>query len=223
MAKSRASTGGEPTFVEAARRAQMIEAAIHVVAQNGFASASVSEIAARAQVSRGLVSYHFADKHQLVALIVEKIYATAAEVMLPAVAAAQGARAKLVAYTRSNGEFIIRYPHYAAAQLEIWTSYRSSDGRRLDQLIADAGPPPKELEGLNPAHLLAVGIDAAELRAVPVASTAVALRQAIDGAVLCVSRDPSFDVSGYLDDVIDLFDRALRPDSARSSRGQKGS
>jgi hypothetical protein len=39
---------------------------------------------------------------------------------------------------------------------------------------------------------------------------ALALRQAIDGAVLVLSRDPEYDVIGYCGELVELFDRATR-------------
>jgi hypothetical protein len=39
---------------------------------------------------------------------------------------------------------------------------------------------------------------------------ALALRQAIDGAVLALSHDPEYDVIGYCRELVELFDRPTR-------------
>jgi len=48
-----------------ATRAALVEAALFVFAERGFASATLAEVAARAGVTRGAVYHHFADKATL--------------------------------------------------------------------------------------------------------------------------------------------------------------
>jgi Bacterial regulatory proteins, tetR family len=47
----------ERTFIEAARRNQIVAAAIDTIAEVGYARASFARIAARAGISPGLISY----------------------------------------------------------------------------------------------------------------------------------------------------------------------
>ncbi len=49
------------------RRFQLIEATIEVLAQNGFARTTQTEVAKKAGLSHGLVSFHFATKEKLLA------------------------------------------------------------------------------------------------------------------------------------------------------------
>ncbi len=51
--------------INAIRRKQIIDAAVEVMAEKGWAETSIDEATKRAQVSRGLVSYHFKDKADL--------------------------------------------------------------------------------------------------------------------------------------------------------------
>jgi AcrR family transcriptional regulator len=54
------------TFTESARRAQIVTAAIEVIAEVGYAKASFSRIAKQAALSStGMISYHFAGKDDL--------------------------------------------------------------------------------------------------------------------------------------------------------------
>ncbi len=48
-----------------ARRAQLIEATIKVVAERGYARATLTEVASRAGLSHGLVNFHFQSKELL--------------------------------------------------------------------------------------------------------------------------------------------------------------
>jgi len=51
--------------INAIRRRQIIDAAVEVMAEKGWAETSIDEATRRANVSRGLVSYHFRDKADL--------------------------------------------------------------------------------------------------------------------------------------------------------------
>src|ERR1700678_985610 len=60
----------ERTFIETARRAQIVAAAIDTIAAVGYAQASFARIAERVGISRGLISYHFAGKDDLIKQVV---------------------------------------------------------------------------------------------------------------------------------------------------------
>jgi len=57
------------------RRAELVDAAIRVVAREGFAAATTRRIAAEAQVPLGLVHYWFSGKDELVEQVVAKLLA----------------------------------------------------------------------------------------------------------------------------------------------------
>lgn len=59
------STNQELTFIERARRKQIIEATIEVLAAHGYLNTSFARIAKAAGISPSLISYHFKDKQQL--------------------------------------------------------------------------------------------------------------------------------------------------------------
>lgn len=55
----------EPSFVEIARRKQILDAAWELFAKKGFQRTSLSDIAATINVSKGVISYHFDGKEDL--------------------------------------------------------------------------------------------------------------------------------------------------------------
>ncbi len=61
------------SFVEAARRAQIVEAAIATIAEEGYARASFVRIAKRASISPGLISYHFTAKDELITEVLRTV------------------------------------------------------------------------------------------------------------------------------------------------------
>ncbi|HXU23401.1 MAG TPA: TetR family transcriptional regulator, partial [Tepidiformaceae bacterium] len=69
----------EPTFIEAARRAQLIDAAIDTLVEFGYARTTMAEIARRANISKSVISYYFESKETLLEQVVESVYRAGAE------------------------------------------------------------------------------------------------------------------------------------------------
>jgi AcrR family transcriptional regulator len=53
------------TFIETARRAQIMAAAIDTIAELGYGQASLARIAQRAGTSKGVICYHFVGNDDL--------------------------------------------------------------------------------------------------------------------------------------------------------------
>ena len=118
----------EPTFTEQARRKQIIGCAIEILAERGYSGASLAAIAERAGVSKGVISYHFAGKAELLEQVARAVYAAGAQYMQPRIQAEQTAAAMLAAYLRANLEFIRDHPQHMRAIAEIILNVRSGDG-----------------------------------------------------------------------------------------------
>jgi AcrR family transcriptional regulator len=65
---------GRPIGDRDARRAEILKAAISVIADEGYAGASLRKVAQRAGCTTGAVTYYFANKETLVAAIVESLF-----------------------------------------------------------------------------------------------------------------------------------------------------
>jgi AcrR family transcriptional regulator len=63
----------ERTFTETARRAQIVQAAIDTIAELGYGRASLARIAERLGISKGVISYHFAGKDDLIKEVVLEV------------------------------------------------------------------------------------------------------------------------------------------------------
>lgn len=61
------------SFIEAARRAQIVDATISVVAEIGYNAASFARIAKRASISPGLITYHFDKKEALMRAVLDTV------------------------------------------------------------------------------------------------------------------------------------------------------
>jgi TetR/AcrR family transcriptional regulator, fatty acid metabolism regulator protein len=201
------------TFTEQARRQQIVAGALEIIATNGYAHASVAKIAKHVGIAKSVVLYHFKTKNDIVEAAVTAVFAQAAAVIAPAVAAESTARDKLRAYIAANTQFIAGSRTSAVAMLEIVTNFRTDDGLRLDQVAArsaQAGPPIGDLALLDPLTIITEGIERGEFRPQSAIFTKNALRAALDGAVWEVARDPGYDVIGYGEELVTLFDLAAR-------------
>ena len=66
-----ARRAGRPTGDHTAKRAELLRAATTVIAEEGFANASLRKVAMRAGCTTGAVTYYFANKDDLVRQLVE--------------------------------------------------------------------------------------------------------------------------------------------------------
>ncbi|RVU23149.1 TetR/AcrR family transcriptional regulator [Streptomyces antnestii] len=62
---------GRPTGDHVAKRAELLKAAASVIAQEGYAGASLRKVAQRAGYTTGAVTYYFANKEELVTALIE--------------------------------------------------------------------------------------------------------------------------------------------------------
>jgi AcrR family transcriptional regulator len=202
-------SSGEVTFTERARREQIVGCAIEAIAELGYNQASIRKIAERVGVSMSVVLYHFGTKDELVAAIVAELYRSVFEVMVPAVEAQPTASGKLAAHIRAHVEYIATHPSHQVALVDIHSNYRSRSGQRLDQLAIDPSQA-AVAERIGLESIVALGVESGEFRAVSASSMAAAVRGAIGGAVMASLRDSEFDVRSYGEDLVELFDRAMR-------------
>ena len=66
---------GRPVGDRDAKRKELLGAAISVIAQDGFAGASLRKVAERAGCSTGTVTYYFANKEEMMAAVISSLLA----------------------------------------------------------------------------------------------------------------------------------------------------
>jgi AcrR family transcriptional regulator len=102
------------------RRAQIVSAAIEVIADIGYANASFGRIAKHAGLSStGMISYHFAGKDDLLAACVAEIERATGAFMDPRIDAAEGHVAQLRAYVESNVALVGEHPAAVRALIDL--------------------------------------------------------------------------------------------------------
>ena len=198
------SDSGNPkrSFTGAARREQITRAAIEVLAERGFAAASLAAIAERVDVSKGVLSYHFSDKADLVLEVVRSVLASAETWMIPRIAGAGSYREALHRYISANVSFL---------------SAHRVDIRALTEVLANARVTPGVPEIFETSQREAVralealfsdGRTSGEFGDVPASILAMSLRATIDATSERLRDNPDFDLAEFERQLIVLFDRA---------------
>lgn len=193
------------TFIDTARRAQVVAAAIEAIAELGYADASLARIAARAGTSKGVVTYHFANKEDLVRAVVDEVFAQATAYMGPRIATERSSEGGLRAYIAANLAFMGEFHNHLIALAEIVWNARDRAGHLLYGAgVADASVAP--LEALLRQGQASGGFGAFDPHAM-----AIAIRGAIDAVPARLSRDPEFDLQRYAQVLGRAFEEATRP------------
>ena len=199
------------SFIEAARRAQIVGCAIATIAELGYGQASLARIAERAGISKGVIGYHFAGKDDLIREVVAEVLARAREYMEPRIRAASGGPEMLRAYIESNVSFMGEYRNHVIAIAEIARNARRADG--------EPSVDPAALEGAvaSLVQLLAGFQKTGEFRGdFDPLVVATAIRAAIDAVPRGLANDPGLDLEHYGRELADLFDLATRSSTGRS-------
>ena len=194
------------TFTELARRQQIVGAAIDTIAEVGYAQASLARIAARIGISKGVISYHFAGKDDLIKQVVIDVVEAGRAYILPRVFAEPTGPAMLRAYIESNLAFMREHRNYMVAVVEILRNgaFTTAGGRRVDGRDVDVAV---HLLEEQLARLQAEG----ELRSdFDPGAMAVAVRATIDVVPHRLVRDPGFDIENYAREIANVFDLATR-------------
>ena len=197
-------TTGRKSFIEQARREQIVDAAIDVLYESGFGAASLGAIAERIGVSKGVLSYHFAGKSELLREVIGHVLAEAAAYMTPRVAAATSYADALRIYVTSNLAFIDQHRREILAFTEI-----------VNGMPPGGNDPPPYLEGHQSAvedltRLLEAGQASGEFGQFSAFVTAVSLRASVDAISGLLRADPAMDVDEYGKQLLGLYERAVR-------------
>jgi AcrR family transcriptional regulator len=201
-----AATRQDRTFIETARRAQIVAAAIDTIAEVGYAGASFARIAEKLGISRGLISYHFAGKDDLMKQVVHQAAEEAKAYIRPRILAESTGPGMLRAYIESNLAFMRDHRNNVIAMIEI---ARSAGGRHIfyrDMDVVDAVSALEHgLSGFQTAGQFRPDFDPHVM--------AIAIRAAIEAVSPRLALDPKFDINNYASEIETTFHLATRIDT----------
>jgi AcrR family transcriptional regulator len=189
---------------EDARRAQIIDGCIEVLARDGYQHASLSRIAQTAGVSKGLISHYFADKDALM----EQTALATLSFLRAEVASAIDLRAEVPDILKAAVRYASRLRETHSRELgavdQIVHSLRRADGTpRFDHHAYEDIYQAQE-------QLFKRGQQEGTLRAFDTRIMAVTYQGAIDTMLAYLDAHPDTDATAYADALTDLLLRAIR-------------
>lgn len=186
---------GEPTLTERARRAQLIEATVDLVADRGFAEASLSGIAERAGITKAAVLYHFPSKNAVIRAAHEHVVSALTGHVAAAVEATRPERAP-AAYIRAMIGHLREHPRHTRMIVEAMThdqgTYEPAERWRPLAGIIDTARQAGSMRAERDPRTLAIIVGGA-----------------IDAIVAEQLSDPDYDTAAAAEQLVDMLDAAL--------------
>lgn len=190
------------SFIEQARRAQVIDAAVKTIAEFGYANTSLSRIAETAQISKSVISYHFSNKDELLTEVVLHLFTSSWERVEPRLHAETTALGKVSAWITEQLNHFGNHPDQAAAIGQIVGNHRTTgQSRRFESEI--------ESSVTLLAGIIADGQRNGELADVDPTVAAVTINSAVEGAISRSVAVPGTDLNAYAVNLVKLATRAL--------------
>ncbi|MDP9865344.1 MULTISPECIES: TetR/AcrR family transcriptional regulator [Streptosporangium] len=199
------------SFIEQARRAQIITSAVEVIADAGFAKASLALIAKHAGISKGVISYHFAGKDELMEEVVNHVYDGILAFVTARMEQEQTATGLLRTHILTVAEHMRGNRTQIKALGEIFYNLRQPDGSPRFG-IAASEPLFQALE-----EIYRLGQRSGEFRAFDLRVMAVAHAGSIDNMFAYWVTHPEHDLDAHARELADLFEHATRAEKPHDS------
>jgi len=213
MRTKNSPSGLKPTsFIEEARKKQIIDATIMAIAETGYAGASLAKLAARAKISKSIISYHFAGKDELFEATVRQIYGEIWDAVRPRLLAESTAAGQLRAFIEAEFAYLALHRPQLLTISYILMNHRDRHGRLY--LLEAAEKNNLELLG----KMLEQGKKSGEFRDFAVLPMAVTLMHSINGALGQWAADPKLSLGDYARELVTIFDLATRKQAGPRKR-----
>jgi len=184
--------GRNLTFTEEARRAQLVDVTIELVADRGYAAASLGRIAESAGITKAGVLYHFPSRQALVEAAYQHVLAAVVATVGAAVGAA-GPADGVSAYVRSMVGHLRERPRHVRMLIEAMTSVAPlTDSKARWSAVADLLAAARAARGLT---------EPVDLR-----SAALLIGGVIDAIVAESLADPAYDAAAAAELLVDVVE-----------------
>ncbi|MGH3878740.1 MAG: TetR/AcrR family transcriptional regulator [Actinophytocola sp.] len=200
------SPKGERTFVDIARRAQLIECTIDAIDDVGYQKASLAEIARRAGITKGAIFYHFANRDELIEAVFTHVLTAGTELIMSRIRLAETPRAQLRAYVEAFVESLHINPRGIRVLYAIGDHITDEEGR--PRLVHDRNLQEAAIAQL--VDILRRGQEAHEFGEFDTRSMAMMIRATIEAMPTYAIAYPDLDIDGYGADLMTFFERALQ-------------
>ncbi|CAM4205659.1 transcriptional regulator [Bacillus manliponensis] len=199
-------TDGKQSFIAEARRQQIIEAAIQTLDEIGYVKASLAQIAKRAGISTALISYHFADKNDLMNHLLMHLVENSTSYILEKTAQQTTAREQLHAFITASLAYQSTHPMRNTALVEIVFNARTPENVPYYKL-GDEEEEPLISELKN---ILRTGQENGEFGTFHVSVMANMIQGAIGEYMLNTAIVQEVDLETYSNELVTIIDRTVK-------------
>jgi AcrR family transcriptional regulator len=189
----------EASFIEQARRAQIIACAIETIAELGYAQASLAQIGLRAKISKGVITYHFASKEALMQAVIDAVLSQFATFVVARVTDDRPWET-LRAFLLVNADFLKAHRNQLLALFEIANNARD--------LTVQGYNRESDIERI--AQVLAEGQQQGLFRSFDVRIMAISILALRDSVLAQSAKHADLDIDHYMHEVLMLTDHAVR-------------
>jgi AcrR family transcriptional regulator len=197
------------SFIEAARRAQIIGATVDTIAELGYRKASFARITERAGLSSTrMISYHFTNRAALMQAVLSTVADAKARFLAERTegrVAPADRRGMLRAYIESEVAFLGAHPECVRVLIEFGAHPGDTDGWPMTGAVL------RQLRVGGLARQLAQGQREGSFGDFAPDILAMSVSQAVDGVAHQLADDPELDLESYGRQLADLFERAAAP------------
>jgi TetR/AcrR family transcriptional regulator, fatty acid metabolism regulator protein len=213
--KRQGTAAGAATFTQRKRRDQLVDCAIDAIVELGYPRASVAEVARRAGVSKGVVTYHFPAKDDLIQAVIADVLGEMRQYLEPLLRAADP----------------LQYPErFIAPYLTAWTGYIQTHGQDVLALVRIFDAYPHESGRLSTTYdarteeitlvagILRRGQESGRLRDFDTHIMAMVMKAALDELLRNYAVNPELDLEACGAELVAMFEAATRPDLSPAMR-----
>lgn len=186
----------EPSFVEQARQEQIIDAAITVLSREGYGAASLQRIADEAKISKGLISYHFDGRDDLMRRVLYAVFERQSRAVTGGLDFSLSPPELLRAVVRRSAEVGLARSDERRAATEVVANLRGEGGLTFAE---------RDQAYVGFEHMYRMGQASGDFRQFDVRTMAVVHSAAIDGMFLYLDSHPEIDPHEFAAQVADLL------------------
>ncbi len=187
-----------------ARRAQIVQHAIAVIAELGYAQTSIGQIAKHAKISKGVISYHFSSKDELIGAVIMDVMTRFDAFVRSRLEDDSSSASLLKAFMIANIDFMRDHRDALLALFEIIQNARTEEGKAA----FEGGVIETDVRNLE--QVLTEGQQQGEFREFDVHMMAIAILSVRNGMLMQLAADPNPDYTKYADEFSALIDYATR-------------
>jgi TetR/AcrR family transcriptional regulator, fatty acid metabolism regulator protein len=127
------------TFIQEARRKQIIKTSVERIATQGYGNTSLDDIAKSAGISKSVIAYHFKHKDNLIRQTANSLLEELSEYVRKEIDLYDSAADKMRVYIKSNFKFLIINRNNFLVSLDIGLNIKPWEDQNLFSLITYVG------------------------------------------------------------------------------------